>query len=355
MPVQVDEELRVGEPVDERARHLNGQCGLAAAGHTVQELDPAFLLGDLLDQPGHGLLAPGEVADRPGQRPDRRGDPAFRHAQHQVAAEHPLVQLLQRRAGLDAQLLGVDPAALPVDGERVRLPADRRESQHQLPSQPFPQRVVLDRLGQLVDQFGPPAQPQLDVDAVLQHGEPLLVERLGPQSHQPGRDTGERRTAPQRQRRPVVTAGLGKPADGGLGAGRLHGAGEHVGVEVVRLDPDAVARRVGDDGPGRQPERREPLPQSRHTDLELGPRGRRGTLLPDGVDQILHRHHPAGAQQQHGEHGAIPARGDGGFAAADPQGPQDPESHPRPRLPPCNFQQRSPAVTERRGEAIAIR
>ncbi len=98
------------------------------------------------------------------------------------------MQLLQRGAGLDAQFLGVDPPALPVDGQRVRVAADRREGQHQLPPQPFPQRVAVDRLGELVDQLGRPAQPQLDVDAVLQHGEPLFVERLGPPPHATGGD-----------------------------------------------------------------------------------------------------------------------------------------------------------------------
>lgn len=179
------------------------------------------------------------------------------------------MQLLQCGPRLDAQLLGVEPATVAVGGERVGLPADGGQGEHELPPQPVPQRVPLHRLGQLVDQVSGQAETQLDVDALLQHREPLLVEGLGPPSYAADGDAGQRRAAPQRQAGPVVPAGLGGATVVDGGPGGVHGAGEDLGVQVLRPDPGRVADGVGDDRLRRQAEPGEPLAQPRHAGLQL--------------------------------------------------------------------------------------
>lgn len=76
-----------------------------------------------------------------------------------VAAQNRLVQTLQFRSRINAQLLGEDGPNTPIVGERIGLPAAPVQGQHVLSRQPFIQRMGPTALGQGRQQRGVLTQP----------------------------------------------------------------------------------------------------------------------------------------------------------------------------------------------------
>src|SRR5262249_49488570 len=77
--------------------------------------------------------------------------------QRGVLAEDRALELLQRPARLQAQLLPQQLARLPVGRQRISLPACPVQREHQLPAQPLGQRVRRDQRLHLPH---PPAPPR---------------------------------------------------------------------------------------------------------------------------------------------------------------------------------------------------
>jgi hypothetical protein len=142
---------------------------------------------------------------------------------------------------LDAELIVERPTRPLVGLQRLRLPARSVKRQHQLPGQPFPQRVLPDEPLQLCDRTGVPPQRELGIDPCLDRGQAKLLE---------ARDLvlGKRLKAELRQRWAAPEGeGLGQA----LEVAALQRALQPLAVELTLLDTQEIAGRLGD----------EPVPQ----------------------------------------------------------------------------------------------
>ena len=166
-------------------------------------------------QPDEDHLAPERRDERSelGHRADDRAPPPWlpaRLGERRILAQDRLLELLQRRAWLDPQLVHQQPPPLAVPVERLRLPPRAIEGEHQLGARALPQRLLRDEPLELGDDACVLAQLQLGVDA--------LLERMQTQLGQPARGRlcerllvklGERRAAPELER---LAQELGAPS-----------------------------------------------------------------------------------------------------------------------------------------------
>ena len=97
-------------------------------------------------------------------------------SERRVLIQDRAVELLQRRAGVDPELLEEPLAGVGVDGERLGLPARAVEREHQLAVEALAERVCPRQRLQLGDERVVAAAAEVGVDPVLRAGEPELVE-----------------------------------------------------------------------------------------------------------------------------------------------------------------------------------
>ena len=102
-----------------------------------------------------------------GRRHDRL--PPFKP---RILSEDRAVQLLQRWAGLDSELVDEHAPGVVVDLERFRLPARSIEREHQLAAKPLAKRVLVGERLELADQVAVTACFELCLDPVLERREP---------------------------------------------------------------------------------------------------------------------------------------------------------------------------------------
>ena len=96
-----------------------------------------------------------------------------------VLKENGTLELLQRPARLQSELLVQQLPGLPVRLKRLRLPARAVEREHQLAAQPLLQRVRGHQRLQLADQLGALPESQVGFDAVREHRSPQLLQPPG--------------------------------------------------------------------------------------------------------------------------------------------------------------------------------
>ena len=162
--------------------------------------------------------------------------------ERRVLLQHEPLELLQPRRRVDPELVLQHPPEALERFQRLRMPAAAVESEHQLPSQPFPERMAADERVELGDELRVPAERQLGVDALLQAREVLLDE---PRLLQPGerlRELGERRAAPQRQRTPQRGGGIVRAAVRERVASLRVETLEGTQIERVAVEVEAVPR-----------------------------------------------------------------------------------------------------------------
>jgi hypothetical protein len=191
-------------------------------------------------------------------------------AQRRGLREHVVLQSLQLRARLHAHLVDEDGPDRPVRRQRVGLPAAPVERHDELAPEPFPQRMFLGQRLELGDDIEVPAGREFHVDAVLDGREAHLLKTgdLGLQGSLGGH-VGQHAGPPQPQR---LDEG-GRRAIETARAGRLpclpHQPGEPVGIDLVGIDVEDVARR-----PAHQPGvGRQHFAQARHVRARDGDRG----------------------------------------------------------------------------------
>jgi hypothetical protein len=118
-------------------------------------------------------------------------------------AEYRLVQPVQPRVRIDAELIGEPGPQVAIDAQRVGLPAAPVQGEHLLAAQPLPERMRGDQAIELADQRGVAAAGQVSLHPVLQRAEPRFLQpchvRLG--EGEVGH-VGQRRAAPERERGP---------------------------------------------------------------------------------------------------------------------------------------------------------
>ena len=350
-----EQALLVAAPVEhdrsvlERAlRELRRQARLADARLAVHEHDPPAAFAHL---GVGGSPAPRGPTTRPtnvpspaavegrGQREPRRlaGGCRAVEIQRRGLLEDRLLQLLERRARLEAQLARQELARARVDVQRVALALAAIQREHELPDERFAPRVGGHELPQLADELGVAVAQQVRRDARLERSQPLLLEPrdLGRRERLEG-EIRERRAArePQRfaqQRRRVLGLAAGKRA-----LPVVEQPLEALGVELAGRHLEEISRRCRAEDV-RPAER---LAQPRHVDLDALDGARRRVLAPQRERQAIGAHRLVGVQQQHGEDrtGLDTSQGHRSVLAVDLHGPEYPKLHGvRRKLPPSRM------------------
>ncbi len=141
------------------------------------------------------------AADERGRRRIRAGRVGGDVVERRVLLEDRPLEVAQRPARLDAELLHQRAARRLVGVERVALAAAAVEAQHQLPLEALAERVLRRQGLQLPGERRMPAAGEVGVEAALQRDQPQIVEPrdLRLRERLVG-EVGERRPAPQGER-----------------------------------------------------------------------------------------------------------------------------------------------------------
>ena len=146
----------------------------------------------------HAGGAPGRPAGAAGGRSGAGG---------RLLAQNRLLELLERRARIDAELLDERAARVPVDVERLRLPPRAVEREHELGAEALAERVGGDELLQLADDVRMPAEGEIRLDPALERGQAQLLEARDRRLRERlVGEVGERRPAPEARASRSVSA-----------------------------------------------------------------------------------------------------------------------------------------------------
>ena len=241
-----------------------------------------------------------------------------------ILDEHAPLEVLQRRARVDPELVGERAPERLVARERLGLTARAVEREHLLRAKALAQRVTGDERLELAHHLGVATQREVGLDAPLERREPELLEASGLGVGERLRELGQRRPAPQRQRAPDEVGCVAGPAAGERGTAVRHESLEAVEVELAVGELEHV--------PGRtrvEPRLGQHLAELRDVDLHHLPRGIGDGLAPQVVDDPLPRDRPVRVQEQHGEQRPLLARRDRqrGGAVDDFERAQEAEFH----------------------------
>src|SRR5947208_2406652 len=122
------------EPPDE----LERQPRLADAACSSERDQAYVVVAHELGERGEPALPSQQWRGR-NRRPPRQARPGRRHVQRRVVREDRPLELAERLARLDPELVHECPAGALRDGERVGLSPGTVEREHQLPAEPLPQ------------------------------------------------------------------------------------------------------------------------------------------------------------------------------------------------------------------------
>ena len=146
------------------------------------------------------------------------------------------MELAQLPARLDAQLVDELPSGLLVHVERLGLPAAPVEREHQLRTEPLPQRMLGGERLELRDQVCPATEREVCLDPLLENRQPSFLEAADLLPREAGvGDVGEGRPTPECEGVDQLPAPFARETL------------ETLDVELARFHPDRVARRLGDD------------------------------------------------------------------------------------------------------------
>ena len=122
--------------------------------------------------------------------------------------EDRLLQLPERRRGLEAELLVENLPRRAIRLEGLRLAAAAVQRQHQLATQTLAQRMLCHERLELADQLGVPSAGEVGVDAVLEQCQSQLLEPADlPLRERLEGESASGRPAPELQRRPQLLGG----------------------------------------------------------------------------------------------------------------------------------------------------
>ena len=120
----------------------------------------------------------------PGQRrPDGARVDARRPKQGRVIGEDLRFQRLRRRGEAETELVAEHRSQLGAPAQRLGLPAEPVERQHQLAPEPLPKGVGGDERFQLGDRPALLARVEPGLDELLRHRQPQLLEAQGLAPH----------------------------------------------------------------------------------------------------------------------------------------------------------------------------
>jgi hypothetical protein len=341
-------------PVGRRASRLPaaapedaGADGLGPAGELVGEpaLAAAAIAGEDDEPPPAGpgigerkleerqlVLAPdeGPGGEAPGtaRRDARRGRRREREIEARILVQDRQLELLQRPARVDPELVDERTPPSLVDAERLGLPAAAVEREHQLPAQALPQRMSGDEVLELTRHLRVAAEREVGLEPLLAEVETELLEprdlllRESLVGH-----VGERRATPEGQRRRQRLGRLDGLTPGELPPRIGQEPLAAVGVELALVHLEDVAAATG----LQALLRRERPPQPRDVCLQRLPGGRRRPPAVKILDQPVGGDDVPALKQQDREQGSLPraAELERTSVVVDLERPQDPEVHCR--------------------------
>jgi hypothetical protein len=244
---QVEVQLAVGEVGRHPLREVQRQRALADPGGAAHRADrDGGGLGDELCQQRQFGRAVHEMAPGGRQLPGNRRRGARTRA---LLGQQPGVHVADVLAGLDPQPVGERAPHAPVRGERLGAPPGPREGQQQQPPRPFPVRIGGDHVFQRRHEIVVAIRGEAQLRPGLRHVPAPLVQALrGVGEHRYRQHAGERRTAPQRQRRRQFGDRGGNVAGRGRRATGRRPVLEHRRVDVVgrHREPVPVRHRTDD-------------------------------------------------------------------------------------------------------------
>ena len=275
---EFDQPHAVAGPVDPWSGRMGGQAGLSGPARPDDRGQPAGP-----EQVGHPIQFC-LTSDEAGQRSPEVGP--LRRCRFGVtfgAAQQRKVLLGQLLAGIDTEIVGESSAQRLVGGQRVRGAARRNQRLHQPADEHLVQRMTCAQLLELGDQLHARAQPEIGIDPVAEHGQPLLL----PPGLQRGGVRGvvgiaEGFSAPQGERldqgasRAERIPGAQTLASGRCEVGKdRHVDGGHVHSQSIAgrhlLDDAGIPQRAAEPG---------------HQRLQRITRSGRRAVRPDGFDQF---------------------------------------------------------------------
>ena len=173
----------------------------------------------------------------------RRGRPL--RGQGRVMAKDRLLELVQGRARLDAELLDEQPPRLAIDLERLGLATRAVERLHERRSQPLAERMLADERLDLTDELCEATEREVGFDPPLERRQAELFEAKNLRLRERFVRRGRRAAARARGREPRASR---RAASSGVSLSRLLDQQlEAEQVELVRTDADHVARLLRDD------------------------------------------------------------------------------------------------------------
>ena len=243
------------------------------------------------------------------------------------------MQLAQRLAGLDAELIHVAGAGGLEGRQRVGLPSGAIQRHHLQLDQALLEGMRDHQRLQLAQQLAVAAQFEVELDPLDRRGEARLLEPRALAIKQlVHAHSLERRSTPHTERlldcRPRGLESTGRacllrPVERRLPAVNIARAGTQL-QDVAARPPDqpvCVAARL-----------RERLAQPRDVHLQAATRPRRKVLAPQLIDQPLTAHHASPDQRQHREQRARPLTAERDLAAIDPGLDRTEQLDPKPTV-----------------------
>jgi hypothetical protein len=247
--------------------------------------------------------------------------------ERRVLPEDRALQLVQRGAGLEPQLLSQRVPRLPEHRERVGLPVAPVEGEHQLPAEPLAAPVLGDQRFELCDQIAMAPEREVGVDPVLERRQPQLLQprHLGLRERFVA-DVLVGLAAPQPERLAEARLRRAGLAPRQLGAAACDQELEPLEVQLTGREAEPVAGPVLLD-----PLRAEAPAQPVDVDLQRVDRRRGRLLTPQRVDQPVARDDVPARDQQAREQRHLLARRqlDGAGGGGDLHGSEHPELHGR--------------------------
>ena len=257
---------------------------------------------------------------RPGS--DRRRTRALERG---VLREHRALEILERSARLDPQLLDKGHARVAVDVQRFGLAPRAVEREHQLATQPLAERMARAQRLELCHELRRLAAAQVGLQPVLERLEPQLLEpgrlRLGKRLV---REVGQRRAAPQRKGVAEQPRGGGRVTHRQRLAPFTGKPLESMRIDLLRVHAQQVAGRARDNRV-----RPQQLAQPRDVDVHRLD-GRLGQILsPQLVDEPVGGDELVGIHQQDRQQGTLShsSERERPGIAAHLQRAEDPEIH----------------------------
>jgi hypothetical protein len=282
---------------------VHGQRGLADARGTGHRGDHHGPGRQQRVERGELPLAPHEPGYRERQLRGYRHHGRWRcggtrrAGQGRVLAQDRGLQVAQRLARVDAEVVGEGLAQPVVRGQRVGLPAGPVQREHELPVDLLVERLLPGQPLQVRYQLGVLAERELGVDQRPLGVQPHLVQpaRLLVRQGDAGQ-VGQRAAAPQRERGAQVPDPLGRvgraPALPDQSLGDLH-------VRALGTEVEDVAGRPG---PDRVPAAQHAA-QVGHVALQRVGDHRGGVRAPHRVDELVGGDDLARVQREDREHG----------------------------------------------------